>query len=147
MSKFNFSKSIDACASHYGDEAGAVKEYLTEGLRRALALDNRGPIKFDEDGKLDEKILDAYSRHGFYVFESVIKPRELSDIQADIAELRDRFPIAPGAAVDKAGRKAIGVDCRGAGLRWSKPLSDPFGGTAASNGRHQVKANGAFCCA
>lgn len=139
MSKFNFSKSIDACASHYGDEAEAVKEYLTEGLRRALALDNRGPIKFDEDGKLDEKILDAYSRHGFYVFESVIKPRELADIQADIAELRDRFPIAPGAAVDKAGQKAIGVDCKGAGLRWSKPLSDPFGGTAASNGRHQVK--------
>ena len=31
------------------------------------------------------------------------------------------------------------MDCKGPGLRWSKPLSDPLGGTQASNGRHQVK--------
>ena len=139
MSTSNFSRSIDACAMHYGEEAEAVKAYLNQGLQRALELDNRGPIGFDGDGKLSKDILEAYSRYGFYVFESAISPEELVDIQADMDELRDRFPVTRGANVDRLGRKALGVDCKGPGLRWSKPLSDPFGGTSISNGRHQVK--------
>ena len=73
------------------------------------------------------------------MFESAISPEELVDIQADMDDLRDRFPVARGANVDRLGRKALGFDCKSPGLRWSKPLSDPFGGTSISNGRHQVK--------
>ena len=53
---------------HYGEEADAVKAYLNQGLQRALELDNRGPIRFDSDGKLSSDILEAYSQYGFYVF-------------------------------------------------------------------------------
>ena len=63
---------------HYGEEAEAVKAYLNRGLQRALELDNRGPIRFDADGKLSKDILEAYSRYGFYVFESAISQRSWS---------------------------------------------------------------------
>ncbi len=35
MSK-DISKSIEACAAHYGDDADAVKNYLIEGQTNAL---------------------------------------------------------------------------------------------------------------
>ena len=60
-------------------------------------------------------------------FESAISPEELVDIQADMDDLRDRFPVARGANVNRLGRKALGFDCKSPGLRWSKPLGDPFG--------------------
>ena len=139
MSKPDYTHSINACAAHYGEEADAVRAYMVEGLERAYALPNRGPIGFDDHGNLHHDILAAYSQYGFYVFEGVIGAQEMSDIHADIAELRDRFPTHPGSPVDAQGRPAIGVDCEGPGLMWSKPLSDPFGGTDIANGRHQVK--------
>jgi len=37
------SKSIEACAAYYGDEADAMKAYLVNGEKNALALGNRGP--------------------------------------------------------------------------------------------------------
>ena len=46
------SRSIKACAAFYGDEADAMEAYLKAGEKRALELDNRGPIRFGEDGKL-----------------------------------------------------------------------------------------------
>jgi ectoine hydroxylase-related dioxygenase (phytanoyl-CoA dioxygenase family) len=138
-SKFDFSKSIEACAAHYGEEADAVRAYMNEGLEAALALPNRGPIKFNEDGSLDQSILDAYSKYGFYIFEGVIGEEELADIEEDLEDLRGRFPTHPGSEVDMHGRPALGVDCQGPGLTWGKPLSDPLGGTEIANGRHQVK--------
>ena len=45
-------KSIDACASHYGEQADAMRQYLIEGEQAAYQLDNRGPIRFESDGKL-----------------------------------------------------------------------------------------------
>ncbi|RLQ20223.1 phytanoyl-CoA dioxygenase [Seongchinamella sediminis] len=135
----DYSKSIEACAAHYGDEAEAVKAYMFEGQCRAYALPNRGPIRFLEDGSLHPDIRRAYSEYGFYVFEGVIGEREMSDILEDLADLRSRFPTHPGAEVDSQGRPALGVDCKGPGLMWSKPLSDPLGGTTMANGRHQVK--------
>ena len=37
-------KSIEACAAYYGDDADAMRNYLIEGEKKALNLDNRGPI-------------------------------------------------------------------------------------------------------
>ncbi len=139
MSDFDFTRSIEACAVHYGEEAEAVKNYMQEGQVKALALGNRGAIRFNDDGSLHKDIVDAYSTHGFYVFEGVIGRQELADIEEDLADLRSRFPTHPGSEVDALGRPAIGVGCKAPGLTWSKPLSDPLGGTEIANGRHQIK--------
>ncbi len=139
MSHPGFAKSIDACAAHYGDEASAVKSYMMEGQEKAFALGNRGAIRFNDDGSLHPEIVQAYSDYGFYIFENVIEETEMADILEDIEELRSRFPTHPGAAVDSQGRPALGAGCQSPGLTWSKPLSDPLGGTAIANGRHQVK--------
>jgi len=59
-------------AADYGDDEAAMIAYRADGTARALAMDNRGPIRFDQDGRLDAAILDAYRRHGFYIFEGVL---------------------------------------------------------------------------
>ncbi len=133
------SKSIDACAAHYGDQAEAMRQYLIDGERNALAMDNRGPIRFEADGSLCQDILDAYSRHGFYVFTSVLSDEELEDITADLEAMKARFPSEPGSAVTKDGKPALGAGCQAPNLLWSKPLGDPLGGTDLARGRHQVK--------
>ena len=48
----DITRSIEACAAHYGDEAKAVKSYLVEGQAKALALPNRGPLTFDSNGNV-----------------------------------------------------------------------------------------------
>lgn len=133
------SKSIEACASHYGDDNDAMREYLIEGEKRALAMDNRGPIKFDENGKLDPAIRAAYSKYGFYIFEGLIGPVELADLKHDLADMRCKFPTEPYGQVTANGEPAIGAGCQAPSLQWVKPLSDPLGGTELLNGRHQVK--------
>ena len=135
----DISKSIDICANYYGEQAEEVKAYLLAGQERALELDNRGPIRFDKNGQLDASIREAYSRHGFYVFESVLSQEELDDLEADLTAMRDRFPTGPESGVDKAGRPALGADNTSLTLLWSKPLGDPLGGTELANGRHEVK--------
>ena len=82
------SRSIKACAAFYGDEADAMEAYLKAGEKKALELDNRGPIVFDEDGKLCSSIREAYSKYGFYVFENVIDDEELKDIEEDLKHLK-----------------------------------------------------------
>jgi hypothetical protein len=135
----DISKSIEACASHYGDDADAVKNYLIEGQAKALELPNRGPLKFDTHGDIHEDILEAYSKFGFYVLEGVISDVELNDIRSDLDKIRDNFPIYMGADKDKHGRPALGSKNKSMTLQWARPLSDPLGGTQISNGRHQVK--------
>ena len=73
-----------------------MARYREEGTARALAMDNRGPIRFGPDGRLDPAILDAYARHGFYVFEKVLDDEELADIERDLADLLDRAPVGQG---------------------------------------------------
>lgn len=135
----DISASIDACADHYGDDGDAVRDYLTQGQARALALPNRGPLRFNSDGNIHPDILAAYAEYGFYIFENAISAEELLDLQSDIEALRDRFPIHIGAEVDAAGRPAIGAKNKAMALQWARPLSDPLGGTEHANGRHQVK--------
>ena len=132
-------KSIDACAANYGDQAEAMKQYLISGEQKALELENRGPIRFDENGNLSVEILNAYSKYGFYVFESVLEEAELSDIREDLETIRKNYPAEPGGKVTTDGRPALGADSKSLNLIWSKPLGDPLGGTDLANGRHQVK--------
>nr|WP_289109526.1 phytanoyl-CoA dioxygenase family protein [uncultured Halomonas sp.] len=48
-------------------------------------------------------------------------------------------PTGPGSEVTKDGKPALGVGHKALNLQWSKPLSDPLGGTDLANGRHQIK--------
>ena len=135
----DISRSIEACAAHYGDDAEAMKEYLENGQRAALELDNRGPIEFDQHGRLAQSILDAYSKYGFYVFTGVLSEEECQDLEADLEHMKTTFPTGPESKVDSQGRPALGADSMTPSLVWSKPLGDPLGGTELANGRHQVK--------
>jgi hypothetical protein len=129
----------DAITVDYGPEEAAMQSYLQQGERRAFGQGNRGPIRFTADGKVHPDILDAYWRCGFYVFENVLAPEELADIEADIRNILDRLPAEKGAATDAKGRPALGTGNTAPTLFWSKPLGDPFGGTSAAGGRHPVK--------
>ncbi len=135
----DISKSIEACAARYGDQAEEMRDYLLAGQAAALALDNRGPIEFDASGKLAQYILDAYSKYGFYVFTGVLSDEECEDIEADMVALKRSFPTMPDSPVDADGHPALGSDSKTPHLIWSKPLGDPLGGTQLANGRHQVK--------
>lgn len=137
--KQDISDSIAACAAHYGDDAEAMRSYLTQGERSAYALDNRGPIRFDEEGNLAADILSAYSKYGFYIFENVLAEDELQDIKEDLDQIRASYPAEPNGKLTKDGKPALGANCVGPNLVWSKPLGDPLGGTELANGRHQVK--------
>lgn len=135
----DISQSIEACANHYGEQADAMRTYLLEGQATALALPNRGPLRFTESGALAEEIRAAYSEYGFYVFENVLSAEELEDIKADLDTMRAQFPTGPESQVNAAGEPALGADAKALTLVWSKPLGDPLGGTELANGRHQVK--------
>ena len=135
----DIAKSIEATANYYGDEADAMRTYLKDGETRALALDNRGPIVFDDKGDLDASIREAYSKYGFYIFENVLSAEELKDVKADLDAIRDIFPTGPDSKVNHRGEPALGADNKALNLIWSKPLGDPLGGTKLANGRHEVK--------
>jgi hypothetical protein len=124
---------------NYGSEEAAMQAYLRQGERRTYELGNRGPIRFTASGELHPDIVEAYWRCGFYIFEGVLKPDELGDIERDVKEILDHLPVERGAAVDAKGRRALGADSKASTLFWSKPLGDPFGGTDLANGRHPVK--------
>ena len=133
------SKSIEACAAYYGDEADAMKAYLINGEKNALALGNRGPITFDENGDLSSTIKEAYSKNGFYIFESVLNNEEVEDIKEDLENLRQQFPTGPESTLNAKGEPAMNAESKSLTLVWSKPLGDPLGGTELANGRHQIK--------
>ncbi len=126
-----------AAARHdYGQAESAMVEYRSEGTRRAMALGNRGKIKFSKSGELDKAILDAYSEFGFYIFEGVIDREERAEIERDLVNLIDRLPVARGESVDRFGRPAISGGRSARTISWVRPLSDPVGGTSAAHGRH-----------
>jgi len=124
----------------YGDQEAAMQAYLAAGAERARTIGNRGPVRFTADGKIHPDILDAYWRTGFYVFENLIDPTELAEIEQSMkTDVLDRLPAEKGAAVDAKGRPALNAGLKAPTLFWSKPLGDPFGGTELANGRHPVK--------
>jgi hypothetical protein len=114
------------------DHLRSMADYSRAGVARAMALGNRGPIRFTSDGKLDPAILDSYWTHGFYVFEGVVGPEELAELRADVDATLARAPASPDRDVDRKDGRIKPP------YRWAKPLSDPVGGTNANNGRHPV---------
>ena len=122
----------------YGAEEEAMQRYLEMGTDRALALDNRGPIRYSDDGRVHPDILESYWRHGFYVFTGVFG-RRVDDIERDFKDVMARLPVHKGAEVDAQEdphRHWLHIE---SALHWSKPLGDPFGGTEYGKGRHPVK--------
>lgn len=115
------------------DHVHAMADYSRAGEARARALGNRGPIRFDADGKLDRSILDSYWTHGFYVLEGVVGPEELVELRADVDAVLARAPASPEADIDRKDGIIKPP------YRWAKPLSDPVGGTDKNNGRHPVE--------
>lgn len=122
-------------AQHAADMA----DYIESGRARALALANRGPLRFGNDGKLHPDILSAYWKHGFYVFEDVIDAQELAELRDGVDDMLQRAPIAPGADLDANGQPAMGHDLIRDTYLWVTPLADPLGGTAVGGGRHPSK--------
>ena len=114
-------------------------QYRLTGEQRAYALNNRGEIRYDRQGRIHQDILDSYSEHGFYVFENVIEEDEIEDLKEDLSNLLDHAPIAPKAEIDRYGNPARGTEFKIPTFRFGKPLSDPYGGTDANNGRHPAK--------
>merc|ERR1719160_476342 len=119
-------------AAGYGDsevagaaEAEAFRRYCEEAKARALQLGNRGPIRFDKDGRLAKDILDAYWAVGFYVFEGVVTGEELREIQNEFEEIHDNRPAKSGSPVDRFGRPTRFPANQ---YMIDTPLSDPFGG-------------------
>ena len=114
------------------DHARVMADYSREGIARAMALGNRGPIKLDANGRLDPAIVESYWTHGFYVFEGVVGPEELAELRADVDATLARAPASPEADRERTDGRIKPP------YRWAKPLSDPLGGTTKNNGRHPV---------
>ena len=46
--RIDYMDSINACAAHYGEDAEAMRAFLIAGHEKAVQMENRGPIVFDE---------------------------------------------------------------------------------------------------
>lgn len=122
------------------DTTTSEADYFAAGEASALAMSNRGPIRYADDGSLHPDILDEYWRQGFYVFENVIDDGELAELRVDIDALLERCPYpTKKSPVDRHGRPALGLDMAINPWLMTTPLSDPWGGKPVLNGRHQVK--------
>ena len=128
----------DPTRQRFTSEPDAATAYFAAGESRARALANRGPLLFDADGRLAAEIVDAYETTGFYVFEGVLDARELTELDADLANLLDRTPASERAALDRRGRTLAAQEEMPL-LLWARPLTDPWGGTSLLNGRHPVR--------
>lgn len=121
-------------------ESDASAVFFAAGTERALAMGNRGPLRLTDDGDVHPDILEAYWATGFYVFEQVIGPDELTEARADIDALLDRAPYPTReSAVDRHGEPFLGHDLAVHPWHMAPPLTDPMGGTAANHGRHPFK--------
>jgi len=121
------------------DHAAAMEEYANERAAEASQLGVRGPLELGPDGRLHPDIVDAYSEHGFYVFENVIDHDEVLELRAAVEDVIERAPVRPRADVDDQGRPAIGRDHSIEPFLLTKPLSDPWGGTNLLAGRHPTQ--------
>ena len=120
--------------------AGAAAVPAKDGpSRAALALGNRGPLRFDAAGRVREDILAAYWRTGFYVFEGVLDVGEVAALEQEFRDLCARAPCGTGTETDAQGRPAIGDADQRKLFRFARPLADPYGETAVGNGRYEVK--------
>ena len=75
--------------------ADAMREYAIERQQAATRLRARGPLDLDTDGRLAPEILRAYRTHGFYVFENVVTPGEISQLRRAVNDVIDRARLDP----------------------------------------------------
>ena len=80
------------------------EQYSLAGQKHALELGNRGPMRFEKSGLLEQDILDAYFRTGFYVFTGVISREEVAKLQEEFDQVLDNAPISDDSAMDTLGR-------------------------------------------
>ncbi len=119
--------------------AEGLRRYAAVGRQREREIGNRGQIRLDGAGKLHPDILAAYQAHGYYIFESVIDAEEIAELRRDAGEMLERAPVNRDAKVDAKGRPALGIDYPRLPYRFTKPLADPWGGTALLGGRHPTQ--------
>ncbi|MBL6081796.1 phytanoyl-CoA dioxygenase family protein [Belnapia sp. T18] len=133
------SATTEAPTLSRADHDAGMREYRLAGERLAAEIGNRGPIRLTDDGLLHPDILAAYWRHGYYIFEGVIDEAEVEALRREAQDMLERAPVTPDAKVDAQGRPALGLDYARFPYRYTKPLSDPWGGTDALNGRHPAQ--------
>ena len=93
-------------------------------------MGNRGPIRFNDDGTLDQEISDAFWRCGFYVLEGALDAEELNDLRADMDYAFERAPYTKDATrLTRRAAPPSAVELARPSFRFAKPLSDPYGGT------------------
>ena len=106
----------------------ATDEYYAAGEAAALGMDNRGPIRFTDDGSLHPDILEAYWAHGFYVFENVVDAAELAELRSDIDQLLERAPYpTKRSTTDRHGRPASRARLRDQPVAHDKTTQRPLG--------------------
>jgi hypothetical protein len=132
-------KDTMATAAYAESDGKALQDYCEQGLARARALDNRGPLRFTDDGALDPAIMEAFAEHGFYVLEGVIGAPELAELESDYLGILERAPLTPEGTTDAQDGPALGLGLSIPAFHWGKPLGDPDGGTGVARGRHPVK--------
>ena len=128
-----------ASAPSAAEHAATLSEYLVAGEARAHALNNRGPLTTDADGKLTSDIVDAYWRHGFYVFEGLVEEPELGELRAEVDAMLSAAPPAPETGRESRGIKGSRYAFKRSSYRYARPLADPVGGTNYNKGRHPVR--------
>ena len=97
-------------AVDYGEHQAAMDAYRAAGEARAMALGNRGPIRYNPDGTLADDIVASYWQHGFYIFEGVIGARGTRRHRTR----RARYPGAftPGTRGQARQARQAGNRCR-----------------------------------
>ena len=115
------------------------RAYREAGQKREQAIGNRGPLRLGDDGKLHPDILEAFQTQGFYIFEGVIDADEIAALRHDANVMLERAPVNRDAKVDAQGRPALGIEYARLPYRYTKPLADPWGGTAQLGGRHPTQ--------
>ncbi len=104
------------------------EEYKAQGLKRALEIGNRGPLRLDPDGKMDPQIVRAYQAQGYYVFEDMVSPEEVAELVKEFDEVLENAPIKEGGTTDRHGHP-----CRFPG--YVKLTDPPSMASAGARGR------------
>ena len=79
------------------------EEYKAQGLKRALEIGNRGPLRLGPDGRMDQQIVQAYQAQGYYVFEDMVSKGEVAELVKEFDEVLDNAPIKEGGITDRHG--------------------------------------------
>ena len=84
------------------------KNFFRIGIEKAYELGNRSPIRFENDRRISQNIIDSYWENGFYIFENLISKNELYNLISDLEETLSRAPVSEDSNLDKNGHPAIG---------------------------------------